>query len=277
AALAASCSLSAAALAAALADASISAAAVGLVAQAGTALSRKIVVSHPTLAVCALAAAVAVLYSAPWLEPVLIAAGGVASLCWSYWAVVSERKRKKKTDEDVEGADVEEVRAVEMSQELGGSDEKLLKPEGTAASETSPEGQTPFGWRTGISIFVVWTILLITFMALKKTVPDIRPLAVFMQFYVAGCVIFGGGPVVIPLLYSYVVIPGWLNPRDFLLGVALIQAMPGPNFNFAAYCGALALSPYGAGPAIAGALLGYVGIFSPGLALNAAALPLWQR
>lgn len=53
--------------------------------------------------------------------------------------------------------------------------------------------------------------------------------------------------------------------------------MPGPNFNFAPYLGTLTLSPYGPGPAIAGALLGYTGIFSPGLALNAASIPLWHR
>ena len=64
--------------------------------------------------------------------------------------------------------------------------------------------------------------------------------------YLAGTIIFGGGPVVIPLLRSYVVGPGWVSGRDFLLGLAMIQAWPGPNFNFAVYLGALALraSPY---------------------------------
>lgn len=57
--------------------------------------------------------------------------------------------------------------------------------------------------------------------------------------------------------------------------------MPGPNFNFAAYCGAVALSTYkgyfNVGYGILGALLGYIGIFFPGLALNAASLPLWTK
>jgi chromate transport protein ChrA len=48
--------------------------------------------------------------------------------------------------------------------------------------------------------------------------------------YLAGTIIFGGGPVVIPLLRSYVVDPGWVCSRDFLLGLAIIQAFPGPNF-----------------------------------------------
>jgi chromate transport protein ChrA len=49
------------------------------------------------------------------------------------------------------------------------------------------------------------------------------------------------GPVVIPLLRSYVVNPGWVSSRDFLIGLAIILAFPGPNFNFAVFLGALAL------------------------------------
>ena len=42
---------------------------------------------------------------------------------------------------------------------------------------------------------------------------------------------FGGGPVVIPLLREYVVEQGWVSSRGFLIGLAIIQAFPGPNFN----------------------------------------------
>lgn len=93
--------------------------------------------------------------------------------------------------------------------------------------------------------------------------------------YLAGTVIFGGGPVVIPLLRSYVVDPGWVSSRDFLLGLAVIQAFPGPNFNFAVYLGALALqrSQF---PTIFGAFLGFLGIFFPGIALAVAVQSFWR-
>lgn len=98
--------------------------------------------------------------------------------------------------------------------------------------------------------------------------------------YLAGTVIFGGGPVVIPLLRSYVVDPGYVSPRDFLIGLALIQAFPGPNFNFAVYLGALALQngrSGGTGAAsITGALLGFLGIFVPGLTLALAVQSFWR-
>ncbi len=66
--------------------------------------------------------------------------------------------------------------------------------------------------------------------------------------YLAGTIIFGGGPVVIPLLREYVVAEAGMSPRDFLIGLALIQGFPGPNFNFAVYLGALTASNGGYRP-----------------------------
>lgn len=43
--------------------------------------------------------------------------------------------------------------------------------------------------------------------------------------------------VVLPLLQNEVVTTGWVSQADFLTGLALVQAMPGPLFNFAAYLG----------------------------------------
>jgi chromate transport protein ChrA len=97
----------------------------------------------------------------------------------------------------------------------------------------------------------------------------------FANMYLAGTIIFGGGPVVIPLLRAYVVEPGWVSPRDFLLGLAMIQAFPGPNFNFSVYLGALALASSKA-PTIFGALISFVGIFFPGLILAVGVQSIWQ-
>ncbi|PUU78339.1 hypothetical protein B9Z19DRAFT_957992, partial [Tuber borchii] len=52
----------------------------------------------------------------------------------------------------------------------------------------------------------------------------------FANIYLAGTIILGGEPVVIPLLHEYVVGHGWVSSRDFLLGLAIIQDFPGPNF-----------------------------------------------
>ena len=40
------------------------------------------------------------------------------------------------------------------------------------------------------------------------------------------------GPVVIPLLRGYIVETGLVSSRDFLLGFAVLQGAPGPNFSY---------------------------------------------
>lgn len=113
-------------------------------------------------------------------------------------------------------------------------------------------------------------------MVIRGTVANrTLPFDLFSNMYLAGTIIFGGGPVVIPLLRAYVVDPGWVSPRDFLLGLAIIQALPGPNFNFSVYLGALTLASTGT-PTVFGALLAFVGIFAPGIILSIGVQSIWQ-
>ena len=103
-----------------------------------------------------------------------------------------------------------------------------------------------------------------------------RAFDLFANLYLAGTIIFGGGPVVIPLLREYIVAPGWVSSRDFLLGLAVMQAFPGPNFNFAVYLGALAVQGTSI-PAPAGAIIGFLAIFSPGIWLYTGFMGLWAK
>ncbi|KAG0298852.1 hypothetical protein BGZ97_003953, partial [Linnemannia gamsii] len=61
-------------------------------------------------------------------------------------------------------------------------------------------------------------------------------------FYFVGSIIFGGGNVVVPLLKSYTVDVGWMTDQQFLVGLALVQSLPGPNFNFSCFIGAVAMA-----------------------------------
>lgn len=89
--------------------------------------------------------------------------------------------------------------------------------------------------------------------------------------------------------FRYIVAEGWVSPRDFLLGLAIIQALPGPNFNckmvtfsvhadpiVAVYLGALAAKGTSL-PLAAGAVIGFLGIFSPGLILYIGTMGLWTK
>jgi chromate transport protein ChrA len=66
---------------------------------------------------------------------------------------------------------------------------------------------------------------------------------------------------------------GWVSSRDFLLGFAILNAMPGPNFNYAVFLGVLSVPSK---PAL-GAFLGYLGIFLPGILLKLALLPIYKK
>lgn len=77
----------------------------------------------------------------------------------------------------------------------------------------------------------------------------------------------------IPLLRGYTVDPGWVLPRDFLIGLALVQALPGPVFNFAVFLGVLAVPS----KPLVGALLALVAIFLPGIVIKVGTLPFYLR
>jgi len=98
-------------------------------------------------------------------------------------------------------------------------------------------------------------------------------LALFDAFYRSGALVFGGGHVVLPLLREAFVAPGWLSDDAFLAGYGAAQAVPGPLFTFAAYLGTVvAPEPHG----LAGAALGLVGIFLPGMLVLLGSLPFWE-
>jgi chromate transporter len=122
-------------------------------------------------------------------------------------------------------------------------------------------------------------LALATFALLLVALPILRAsshspaVALFEAFYRCGALVFGGGHVVLPLLREAFVAPGWVTDDAFLAGYAAAQAVPGPLFSFAAYLGAVAHgSPHG----VAGALLGLIGIFLPGMMLLIGTLPFWD-
>jgi chromate transporter len=132
-------------------------------------------------------------------------------------------------------------------------------------------GQAGFHVPRGVGVAA-----LLLFAALLALPPLLAPgspaVAVFDAFYRSGALVFGGGHVVLPLLETEVVRPGWVDRDSFLAGYGAAQAVPGPLFTFSAYLGAL-VAPGPGG--LAGAALCLVAIFLPGLLLLVGALPFW--
>ena len=130
----------------------------------------------------------------------------------------------------------------------------------------------PVSRRVGALALAVFFLLLFGLPVLRATTGS-SALVLFNAFYRSGALVFGGGHVVLPLLRGAFVIPGWVSNNSFLAGYGAAQAVPGPLFSFAAYLGSVARpAPHG----VAGAALGLVGIFLPGLLILVGALPFWH-
>lgn len=130
----------------------------------------------------------------------------------------------------------------------------------------------PVGKGVAIVSLVLFFVLLGGLPLLSAAFPS-QTLTLVDSFYRAGSLVFGGGHVVLPLLQSEVVPPGWVGNDLFLAGYGATQAVPGPLFTFAAYLGTVSASaPNG----WAGALICLLAIFVPSFLLVIGALPFWD-
>ena len=100
-----------------------------------------------------------------------------------------------------------------------------------------------------------------------------QTMALVDSFFRSGSLVFGGGHVVLPLLQSEVVPPGWVSNDAFLAGYGAAQAVPGPLFTFAAFLGTvMTVEPNG----ISGALICLLAIFASSFLLVIGAMPFWD-
>ena len=138
---------------------------------------------------------------------------------------------------------------------------------GTASSSIS-NMRFPIGKKLAIAAWVIFFTLLVGLPLLRQIV-DSHALRVFDSFFRVGSLVFGGGHVVLPLLQTEVVGPGWVSAEQFVAGYGATQAVPGPLFTFAAYLGAV-MNGW------TGAFLTLVAIFLPSFLLVIGALPFWD-
>jgi chromate transporter len=114
---------------------------------------------------------------------------------------------------------------------------------------------------------------------INRTSPFSLPIRLFENFYRNGIVIFGGGQVLVPLMYTeFVEMKQYLHASGFLSGFAVQQALPGPTFSFTSYVGALSMKNFGYGVTgqAMGGLVAVLGINLPGLILVLFIVPFWE-
>jgi chromate transporter len=142
----------------------------------------------------------------------------------------------------------------------------------TSVLPTSHSTRVPLSRRAGMVAWVLFFGLLIGLPLLRLVWPS-QELALIDAFYRVGSLVFGGGHVVLPLLWGEVVPTGWVTNESFVAGYGAAQAVPGPLFTFAAYLGAVMQAPPN-GPA--GGALALVAVFLPSFFLVVGALPFWD-
>ena len=100
----------------------------------------------------------------------------------------------------------------------------------------------------------------------------------FERFYRFGCLVFGGGQVVVPLMQGELVDSnGLMTQSEFLAGFGLVQALPGPMFSFAAYAGGMSEQVSGINRQFLSAMIAGWAIFLPGTLLLFLIHPIWAN
>lgn len=114
---------------------------------------------------------------------------------------------------------------------------------------------------------------------INRTSPFSLPIRLFENFYRNGIMIFGGGQVLIPFMYTeFVEMKGYLDSDQFLSGYAFQQALPGPTFSFTSFVGGMTLKNAGFNiyGQIMGSIIAVLGINLPGLILILFIVPFWN-
>lgn len=130
--------------------------------------------------------------------------------------------------------------------------------------------------RINWSNFILWAGVFVLAAVVGHYTREL-PVRLFENFYRNGSLIFGGGHVLVPLLFTeFVEFKHYLSSQEFLVGFAFVQAVPGPVFSFCAYVGSLSMREYGIFGEIAGGVIASAGIFLPGTFLIYFAIRFWE-
>ncbi len=124
--------------------------------------------------------------------------------------------------------------------------------------------------------------------------PNRKPINLFENTYRMGSLVFGGGQVLMPMMYEqWSVRPEAIRTKDanviqiedtaMYTGMGIVRAVPGPVFSIASFAGGMALKDMGATPEerammqLLGCLIGSVAIFLPSALLVLFFFPIWNN
>src|SRR5690349_20385456 len=139
-------------------------------------------------------------------------------------------------------------------------------------------------------IFIVAGIVSET--ARKNDWPDRKAISLFENTYRMGSLVFGGGQVLMPMMYEqFSVRPILMKEKkpeearnmiridkdDMITGMGIVRAMPGPVFSIASFTGGMALRGQGGYMQLIGCIIGSIAIFLPSALLVLFFFPIWHN
>ena len=126
--------------------------------------------------------------------------------------------------------------------------------------------------------------------ARKEEWPNRKPINLFENTYRMGSLVFGGGQVLVPMMYEqWSVRPEdkkvkqnnpnaiQIDESDMYTGMGIVRALPGPVFSIAAFTGGMALKDMGKEMQAIGCLIGMIAIFLPSALLVLFFYPIWHN
>ncbi len=126
--------------------------------------------------------------------------------------------------------------------------------------------------------------------ASRQNWPNKKPINLFENAYRFGSLVFGGGDVLIPLMYEqYVTRPETkrvqetrrevlrMSRNDFLTGSGIVRAIPGPVFSIGSFTGGMVLREQGPAMQLLGCIIGTIAIFLPSALLVLFFFPVWHN
>lgn len=130
--------------------------------------------------------------------------------------------------------------------------------------------------------------------AKKLDTPNRKAVNLFENTYRMGSYVFGGGQVLMPLMYEqYCIRPDAMKVKDpnmiridkddMYTGMGIVRAMPGPVFSIASFAGGMALKDLGSNSReratmqMLGIAIGTIGIFLPSALLVLFFFPIWHN
>lgn len=145
----------------------------------------------------------------------------------------------------------------------------------------------------------VWAILFLVLgvlseLARKNDWQYRRPINLAENTYRFGSLVFGGGQVLIPMMYeqfverptSETVIKKNQNKKEnviaikkdeFYTGAGVVRAIPGPVFSIGSFMGGMAMSDRSSAWQVLGCIIGTVGIFLPSALFVLFFFPIWNN